>query len=392
MENKLMLTNRAWAEVDLDAIGFNIRAIRSSVKSTTKIMGVVKADAYGHGCLEVAKALIENGADSLGVAFIDEAEQLRKNGFTVPILILGHTPMPDLERVIKADVSATVYSLDIASELSMYAIKNNKKARLHIKIDTGMSRLGFLHNDSQTINDIRAIYSLPGVEVEGIFSHLACADEQDEAYSIMQFERFMELVNKLEKLNINIPIKHISNSAATLRFPQMQLDLVRPGIIIYGLYPSSIIENLGVRLKPAMTLKAGVTRVERLAAGTRVSYGGIYTATSDILAATVPIGYADGYSRLLSGRSRIIAAGEYAPVIGRICMDQCIIDVSFDNNIKVDDEVVVFGKCGDKEIPVEELAELMGTINYEVLCVIGKRVPRAYIRGGKVVEVLNYLL
>ncbi|MBC7766344.1 MAG: alanine racemase [Hyphomonadaceae bacterium] len=381
---------RVWAEVNLDNIAHNVKEIRRIVTPRVKIMAVTKADAYGHGYLEVAKTLVESGADYFGVAFLDEAKQLRRNGFELPILILGYTPLEWVHELVAFNIIQTVYNFEAAQAISQAAYRVGKQAKIHVKIDTGMNRLGFLCNE-QSIQTILDIAKLPNLEIEGIFTHFASADETDRSFTVFQYEKFMEICKALHDNGLSIPVKHACNSAATIGFPEMHLDMVRPGLILYGLYPSEEVDHSLIQLKPAMELKAMVTYIKQVPSEMPVSYGRTYTTKADTKIATVPIGYADGYSRLLAHKAKILINGQFAPVIGRICMDQCMIDVSSVNNIAIGDEVVIFGEQGGQSIFIEEIAATMGTINYELLCVIGKRVPRVYIFGGHVVEVLNYL-
>lgn len=382
---------RAWAEVNLDHIAHNIREVRRITSKNAKIMAMVKADAYGHGFLEVSKTLLENGADCLAVAFLDEAKQLRKYGIDAPILILGHTPVEWVFDLIDLNITQTVYSYELAKAISKAAAVRNKTVKIHVKIDTGMTRVGFACHDD-TVRTVLSISQLPGLELEGIFTHFASADEKDPTYTRQQFEKFMSICNQLEQNNLDIPIKHACNSAAIIQYPEMHLDMVRPGIVLYGLYPSDEVEQEKIRLKPAMQLKASVVHVKKVPTGVPVSYGRVYTTDRETVIATIPIGYADGYSRTLTGKEHMIAGGKIVPVIGRICMDYCMIDATDVKDIKVGDEVVIFGEKDGLSIPVESIAENMGTINYEIVCIIGKRVPRVYIQDGKIVEVLNYLL
>ncbi len=382
---------RAWAEVNLDHIAHNMREIRRVTSGNAKIMAIVKADAYGHGFLEVSKTLLENGADYLAVALLDEARQLRNCGIDVPIVILGHTPEPRVEELIRFDITQTVFSYTLAEVISRAAVAQNKRAKIHIKVDTGMTRLGF-SVDEKGIRTILSIARLPGIEIEGIFTHFASADEEDTGFTKYQFEKFISICDRLKKENLDIPIKHACNSAGIMQFPEMHLDMVRPGIVLYGLYPSDEVNKEKIHLKPAMQLKAIITQLKEVLAGISVSYGRVYTTQRDSVVATIPIGYADGVSRILTGRAKMIAGDKIVPVIGRICMDYCMIDVTDLKGITVGDEVVIFGRKDELHIPVEDIARSMGTVNYEIVCIIGKRIPRVYIQDGKVVEVLNYLV
>ncbi len=385
------MNKRTWAEVDLDAIAHNMKEIRRITDPHAKVMAVVKADAYGHGFLEITKTLLENGADCLAVALLEEAKQIRRRHIEVPILILGGTDPDAVDDLIDFDIMATVFSYDFAKTLSYAAEKKNKTAKIHIKIDTGMSRVGLVagEENSEVVREIQRIADLPNLEIDGIFSHFATSDEEDSSYTNLQFERFMDIISLLEEKGIHIPTKHICNSAAIMMYPNMHLDMVRPGVILYGLYPSDEVDTSRLDLRPAMTLKARISMVKEIEKGRGVSYGKEYITDKTTKIATVPIGYADGYLRKLAGKAKMIVCGTCVPVIGRICMDQCMIDVTNVHNINTGDEVIIFG--ADK-ITIDDVAKWLETINYEVACVIGKRIPRIYTREGKAVKVLNYLL
>lgn len=384
--------NRAWAEIDLDNIAHNVREIRRITNKKAEIMGVVKADAYGHGVFGVVRTLLNNGVTRLAVSMLDEAIQLRQKGIDVPILILSYTDPCRAEEIVLNEVTQTVFSMDLAEALSAAAVRLKKKVRIHIKIDTGMSRVGFMPGYN-AVKNVVYISNLPGIVIEGLFTHFASADEADRNYTYMQFERFMSICSELSRIGVHIPIKHVANSAALIQFPEMHLDMVRPGIILYGMYPSDYVDKSRINLKPAMTLKANIILVKNVEKGTSISYGRTFTTKRDSKIATIPIGYADGYSRRLSNKGKVLVNGQVAPIVGRICMDQCMIDVTdLTGDVKVGDEVVLFGKQGNASLPIEEVASGMGTINYEVSCIIGKRIPRVYIQNGKISNVLNYLL
>ncbi len=384
--------NRSWAEVDLDNIAHNALEIRRITNRRTEIMGVVKADAYGHGVMEVTRALLDNGVSRLAVSMLDEAIQLRKNGIDVPVLILSYTDPVRAEEIIENDVTQTVFSRDLADALSSAAVRLGKSVRIHIKIDTGMTRVGFMPGYS-AVKEVIEISKLPGIIIEGLFTHFASADEADKSYTYMQFERFMSISSELTRIGIHIPVRHVANSAAVMEFPEMHLDMVRPGIILYGMYPSQQVDKTKIDLKPAMTLKSNVILVKRVETGTAVSYGRIFTTGRESIIATIPIGYADGYARTLGNRASVLINGETAPIVGRVCMDQCMVDVTdLSNKVSVGDEVVLFGRQGGRDIRAEDIAAMTGTINYEVVCLIGKRVPRFYLQGGRILNVLNYLI
>ncbi len=386
------MNKRAWAEVSLDAIASNIREIRRITSPAAKIMAVVKADAYGHGFLETAKTLLENGADCLAVAMLQEAKQLRSRGITVPILILGATSSEAVDDILDFDIIPNVFDYEFAKALSYAAEKKDKIVKIHIKIDTGMTRIGFVADDgdnSVIIEEILKISRLPYIEIDGIFSHFSTADEEDVSFTKTQFRRFMSVCDGLSEKGLTIPCRHICNSAGIIMYPEMHLDMVRPGIILYGLYPSDEVDKTKLKLTPAMTLKARISLVKEVKAGREVSYGKTYITDKRVKIATVPIGYADGYPRVLSGKAKMAVNGKRVDVIGRICMDQCMIDATNVNTISAGDEVTIFGA---DTVTADDVAKWAGTIHYEIVCVTGKRIPRIYISNGKAVKVLNYLL
>ncbi len=383
--------NRAWVEINLENIAHNIKEVRKLISKDVKIMAVVKADAYGHGFLETSRMLLQGGADYLAVAFIDEAKQMRKNGIDAPIIILGYTAPEYAYDMVNLNITQTVYDYNAAKAISEAAVLMGREAKIHIKVDTGMARIGFTVSN-EAINTVMSISTLPMLEIEGIYTHFASSEEQDTGFTDYQFDRFIDFCKKLEDIGLQIPIKHACNSSAVIRFPHMHLDMVRPGIMLYGLNPSSDVYAGKVTLKPAMELKAKIVYIKTVPAGTHVSYGRLYTTEKETKIATIPLGYADRCSRVLTGKAKMSTNGELVPVIGRICMDYCMVDVTNIDDIKVGDEVIVFGKKGDSSIFVEDIAENIGTISYEIVSVIGKRIPRVYLRDGKVVSVLNYLV
>lgn len=389
---------RAWAEIDLDAIKNNIRNIRAYVKPEAKILCAVKADGYGHGYLQVARTLLDNGADWLAVACIDEAVQLRRCGIKCPILILGHVTEQEAETIVREEITPACFSYELALSLSRAATRLGVRAKIHVKLDTGMGRVGLRYTEDEAVNQetvdtILKMAVLPGLDMDGIFTHFSSADETvGDDYTKMQYRRFREACERLAANGLEIPLRHCCNSAALIRFPEMHMDMVRPGVILYGIKPSVSMDCGRLHLKPAMQFKAKITHIKEVEEGVCVSYGRKFETQKTTKIATLPVGYADGYSRLLSGKSQVIAGGKICDVVGNICMDQCMIDVSSVNNISVGDDVILFGRDKDMEISVESLAEKMGTINYEILCIIGKRIPRIYLKDGKVVEEHNYLL
>jgi len=373
---------RAQANINLEAIKSNIIQVKSRLNSNTKLMVIVKADAYGHGAVEVSR-ILENGmVDAYGVAIIEEAIELRESGITKPILILGHTPKEQFELVVKYDVMQTVYQYDMAEKLSKEAIRQGKTAKVHIKIDTGMSRLGFC-DSNESIGIIKEIASLKGLYIDGIFSHFAKADERDENSVRKQLDRFDIFTKLLEEEGIHIPIRHISNSAAVIEFPQAQYDMVRCGIVTYGVYPSEAVNHQAFNLTPAMELKSHVVYIKEVEESTGISYGSTFVTNRKSKVATIPIGYADGYSRNMSNIGKVIIRGQYAPIIGRICMDYFMVDVTDINNISQGDVVTLLGRDGECEITVETLAEWSHSFPYEMICTVGKRVPRVYFRQYK---------
>ncbi|MGI6297730.1 MAG: alanine racemase [Saccharofermentanales bacterium] len=389
--------NRSWAEVDLSCIRDNISSLRKAVRRGTEICAVVKADAYGHGVAEVVPVLLANGASRLAVSMLDEALELRQAGVEAPILVLSYTDPRRAEEIIAGNVTQTVYSRDLAEALSAAAVRLNSDVRIHIKVDTGMGRVGF-QSGYEAIKAITDIHEMPRIIIEGIYTHFACADEIDPTYTWEQFERFMTINRELDRIGMPIPIKHCCNSAATLLFPEMHLDMVRPGLILYGMLPPGCpAPVLPVALKTAMTLKSNVVMVKDVPAGTSISYGRAFITERPSRIATIPIGYADGYSRRLSGEAEVLIQGVRFPQIGRICMDTCMIDVTeAPLPVATGSEVVLFGrqKSGEKiaELSVDEIAALAGTINYEVTCVVGRRMPRAYRTEEGINAVRSYLL
>ncbi|NPV26099.1 MAG: alanine racemase [Firmicutes bacterium] len=371
------MSRPVWAEISRSAIAHNVRELKRKTQMGARLMAVVKADGYGHGALEVSRVALEAGAEYLGVATLDEAVALRDAGINAPILILGHTPDDDLAKVIAHDITQTVYSLTGAQAVAAAARKVGRTARIHLKVDSGMSRLGFFPTED-SIALVKQIVSLSGLQVEGIFTHFATADEVDKSYAWEQFARFKWFIKRLEDEGLMIPLKHAANSAAIIDLPETHLDMVRAGIALYGLYPSAN-QRSKIDLQPAMSLKTRVVFLKEVPAGTAISYGRTYITPVPTRVATLPIGYADGYSRRLSNRAAVLIHGRRAPVIGRVCMDQCLIDVGQIPRVAVGDEVVLFGEQKGAKLPVDELAEILETINYEVVCLITARVRREYL-------------
>ncbi|OON95949.1 MAG: alanine racemase [Candidatus Epulonipiscium fishelsonii] len=369
---------RVIAEIDTQAIRHNYKQIRKIISDKVEIMGIVKADGYGHGAIEIAKILQEEGVNRLAVAISKEAEELRQAGINLPILVLGYTQKDEIEKLIINNLTQTVFSYDIAKYINTQAKKFSTKVNIHIKIDTGMGRIGFLPNND-SIEEIKKISKLEYLNLEGMFTHFSTSDEEDTTYTKEQWSIFKGFINELKNIGLEFPLLHASNSAATIAHRYAHLDIVRPGLILYGYYPSEYLNNGFINLKPAMCLKTQVVHIKELYKGSFIGYGKNYKVEKPMKIATIPIGYADGYSRKLANKGHVLINGEYAKIVGNICMDQFMVDVTGINDVKLGDEVVVFGKQGEKNIFVEEIAMLTDTINYEIICMIGKRVPRRYV-------------
>lgn len=380
--------NRPWAEINVENLRENFRNIKSLTKEGTKVCAVVKANAYGHGSVQVAKILIEEGADYLAVASEGEAIELRQAGIKTPILCLGYVPEVVYEEAIANELDITIYSLEAAEKLSKEAVRLGKNARVHIKLDTGMSRLGFQVEEA-TVDAIEKIAGMPGIELVGVFTHFAKADEKDKTFTEHQYSGYMKIVSEVEKRGVKIQIKHVCNSAGTMDMPQYHMDMVRPGIILYGLYPSDEVMKERLALKPVMTFKASVSHVKDLEAGRGIGYGLRYVTDKTTRIATMPIGYADGFTRMLSGKISVKVNGTIVPVVGNICMDQSMLNVDAVET-KVGDEVIIFGE--DSDARVERLAQALGTINYEIVCMVARRIPRVYMEKNTVLQVVDYLV
>ncbi|GAA0716547.1 alanine racemase [Clostridium malenominatum] len=378
-----------WVEVNLEDLAHNMREIKSLCK-TEEIIAVVKADAYGHGALDIAPVLLQNGATKLAVAVVNEAVELRRGGINCPIMILGFTPDRLVESLIKYDIEQTVYTYELAEKISKLAVESGKNIKVHIAVDTGMGRIGFTP-DINGINEVYKISKLPNIILEGLFSHFSSADDKDKSYTNMQFEKFNWFYGKLKEKGININIRHIANSAAIIDLPETYLEAVRPGIIIFGYYPSEEVSKDKMDLKPVMSLKTNVVHIKKMGAGEYISYGKAFKTEKESIIATLPVGYADGYTRFLFGKGKVIVKGQYAPVVGRICMDQCMIDVTHIPNVQMGDEVILMGEENGLKITADEIAKNIGTINYEVICMISKRVPRVYLKDKEILKIRNYI-
>lgn len=379
----------AWAEIDLDAIAYNTRNIKKLI-GDKDLIAVVKANCYGHGVIDIIPTLLENGASRFAVAMISEALEIRDNKITAPVMILGFTPLYLGEELINNNIEQTVYDLDYAKELSKIALTLNKKAKIHIAIDTGMGRIGFLPNE-KSIDNITEICSLEGIEVIGIFTHFSTSDEKDKEYSHEQFTKMLSVMDTLKKRGIDIPLKHVANSGAIIDLPDTYLDAVRAGIILYGYYPSDEIDKNNLALKPALTLKATITNVKTLEKDMYVSYGRTFKTSNETIVATIPVGYADGYLRKLAENGKVIIKGEFAPIIGRICMDQFMIDVTNIPDVKIGDEVILLGEKNGLKYNADDMAKKLDTINYEVTCMLKSRLPRVYIKDTHIINVKNHI-
>jgi len=380
-----------WAEINLEAYAHNIRELRRVTRPPARLMAVVKANGYGHGAIAVAREALQNGAQYLGVARINEAIPLREAGLDLPILIFGYSP-PDLAPLlIDYELTQTVYSLSTASALSKQATRKGKKINIHLKVDSGMGRLGFLLAPTNgnpddiaaqnPVREIEAVTRLPGLTVEGIFTHFATADSADKSYANLQLDRFMDLLNRLQKEGLEPPVRHAANSGALIDMPDSHLDMVRPGIATYGLHPSDEVNQRIVDLKPVMMLKSKIIHLKRVAPGFNISYGITFQTKNHTTIATVPVGYADGFNRLLSSRGHMLVHGQRSPIVGRVCMDLTLLDVGGVAGVALEDEVVVFGEQGNEAVTADEIASSLDTINYEVVSTITGRVPRVYVKN-----------
>lgn len=368
-----------WAEINLDAIAANVREIRRITNPSAKVLAVVKANGYGHGAVEVSRVALANGAQWLGVARLSEGVALREAGITAPVLILSYVPPEQVEEVVRYRLSQAVYTRDMARLLAEAAAREGTRAKVHIKIDTGMGRIGWVAGRG-IVQEIFSLAQIPHLEIEGIFTHFAAADSSDKKYTIRQLDLFLEITEMLRRGGLDIPLKHTANSPALMEMPETHLDLVRAGIIVYGLYPSDRAGQNNLLLRPAMSLKAKVAYVKKVPAGYKISYGCTYTTTSPTTIATLPLGYADGYPRSLSSKGEVLLGGRRVPVVGRVCMDQIMVDAGPASEVAMGDEAVLIGRQGDEEITAGEIAGRLGTINYEVVCMISYRVPRIYVK------------
>lgn len=387
---------RTWAQIDLDAVEHNYKVIRSQVNPQSKMMCVIKADAYGHGAVRLAQTYEQLGADWFAVSNLEEALQLRYAGIKRPMLILGYTPPQMAAQLSEYDIAQAVLSEEYAVQLSACATESNTTVDVHIAVDTGMSRIGLVYQnaerDAGAVDCAERICHMDGLHVQGIFTHFTVADESEDGkvHTEKQYDDFTGLIHSLESRGIRIPLRHCCNSGAIMDYAEMNLDMVRPGIILYGLAPSEKLKNR-LKLQPVMQLKTIISQIKTMEPQTAVSYGRTFIAQSTMRIATVPIGYADGYPRAMSNKAEMLVCGQRAPIIGRVCMDQLMLDVTHIPAAKVGSVVTVFGCDEDETLSVDELAALNGTINYEMVCLVGKRVPRIYYKDNSIVGEMNYL-
>ncbi|MCK5811978.1 MAG: alanine racemase [Clostridiales bacterium] len=376
--------DRVWVEINLDHIIHNYHQIANFVGEKVKINAIIKADGYGHGAVETAKTLCEEGVDMLSTATLDEAILLRRKKITQPILVLGYVDCRRINEIIENDITISLFSYELAKKISTEASKHNKHIKVHVKVDTGMNRIGLHYSQPEKI--IKAL-SFNNLIYEGIFTHFSMADNHDTSYTKTQYKRFLKIINILEEKGINIPIKHTCNSSGVLLHKDKHMNMVRPGIIIFGFYPSTYAkQESSLNLKEAMVFKSRIIEIKEVKKNQPVSYGGNYITTKDTKIATIACGYADGFSRVLSSKANIKINGQLAPIIGNICMDMCMVDIT-KISANESDEVILF----DEQLTVEEMASLCNTLNYEIICKIGMRVPRVYLKNGKIVKIQNYL-
>lgn len=382
--------SRVYAKIDLDAIAYNMEQMKQNIRPETKVMAVIKADGYGHGAVQIAEMMERwNYIWGFAVATLDEAVVLRTEGIQKPILVLGCVFPDQYMEMLKHEIRMNIYTEEMAESISRMAAREGKTAYMHIKLDTGMSRLGFGINE-QSAETIKRISKMPNVNMEGIFTHFTKADEKDKSFTKKQIQEFVWMTERLKEKNVRFTYEHCSNSAGIIDVPEANFDIVRAGISTYGLYPSEEVDKTNVKLKPALALKSHVAFVKEIERGTPVSYGGTFVAKEKMKIATIPVGYADGYPRSLSNKGYVLIRGKKAPILGRVCMDQFMVDVTQIDGVSFGDKVTMIGKDGNEILPVEVLSELSGRFNYEFVCDLGKRIPRVYVRDGKIAEQVDY--
>lgn len=370
-----------WAEINLSNLDYNIKNIIAKVGEGKEVIGVIKADGYGHGSVEVAKALRENNIKTFAIATLREAITLREGGITEDIIMLGLTPDMYADTIVEYDITPVVCDFENAKAISKAAKAKNKGVCGLIAVDTGMGRIGYLYDDDSAIEDVKKISGLSNFKVKGMFSHMATADAFDKTFSKAQEERYLAFYEKLKKAGLDIPFKTLANSASIMEIPSIYYDAVRPGIILYGCYPSDEVDRNLLSIKPVMSVKANIIHLKKVGKGFSVGYGRKFISERESLIATVALGYADGYPRPYSAKAQVIVNGVMAPIAGNICMDQCMIDVTDVPNIKLGDEVIIMGTDGKNTILADDIANATGTINYEIVCAFGQRLPKVYTRG-----------
>lgn len=378
--------NRVYAKIDLDAAAYNMEQMKKRIGSGARLIAVIKTDGYGHGAVPLARMFEETDyVWGYAVASLDEGVVLRKHGIKKPILVLGCIFPDQYEEMIRYEIRATIYMEDMAREMADTARRAGKKAFFHIKVDTGMGRIGFPVSE-ESADIIERISRMPDVVTEGMYTHFAKADETDKSYTLEQHRKFMWMKEQMEKRGVEIPYYDCDNSAGIIDFPDMKHDLARAGISMYGLYPSDEVDQNAVDLKPVLSLISHVTFVKTVEPGTAISYGGTFVADKTMRVATIPVGYGDGYPRSLSNKGFVLIHGKRARILGRVCMDQFMVDVTDIPGVKFMDRVILAGEDGNDRIMVDELAGLSGRFNYEFVCCLGKRIPRVYTLGGRIVE------
>lgn len=392
------ILRRTWAEIDLDALAHNFRTVRAAASPKAKVCCVVKADGYGHGAVRAARELEAEGADWFAVSNLEEALQLRQGGVSRPVLVLGFTPGEEAPVLCRENISQCLYSTEYARELSRRAQQAGARVKVHAKIDTGMGRLGFtfqdISRDEDAVREVKEACTLPGLVPEGIFTHFAVSDEgrAGDAFTMRQFGCFKEMTEALSREGLRFPVRHCANSAALFDYPLSHMDMVRAGVVLYGLLPSGSL-RASPDLRPVLALRSVVSHVKTVLPGATLSYGRTFTAQGEMKVATVPVGYADGYSRRLEqGGAQVLIRGRRCPVLGRICMDQLMADVTALGEAPIGERVTLIGRDGGEEITAAEMASWEGTINYEVVCALSKRVPRVYLKDGRVDGIYNQLL
>lgn len=388
---KINIYKRVYAEIDLDAIENNMESMKANMSEHAKMFGVIKMDGYGHGSVPIAQCMEEKEyVYGYAVATIDEAHVLRGAGMQKPILVLGYTFPDSYEMLAREEIRPAVFREDSIEPLVQAAKKTNKNIKVHVKVDTGMGRIGIAPNE-EGLAFVEKLMQAQGLEIEGIFTHFARADEVDKSAAKEQYAIFTRFISEIEeKLHLHIPMKHCSNSAAIVELPEMNMDAVRCGIILYGLYPSEDVSKDIVKLRPALSLYSHIVYLKTIHQGQSVSYGATFTADKDMKVATIPVGYGDGYPRSLSNKGYVLIHGQKAPILGRVCMDQFMVDVSHIADVQEGDKVTLIGRDGEEQISAELLGEMSGRFNYELVCDLNKRIPRVYIRQGEVVSTKDY--